>query len=76
MWVIKQTTYKSTIKLFTNELLLIKSIDKDVINETDSYLINIFLSGSSKYEYHINSKIFNFSVDFILKTENFSGPLF
>ena len=48
LWVIKQTTYKSTIKLFTNELLLIKSIDKDVINETDSYLINIFLSGSSK----------------------------
>ena len=38
----------------------IKSIDKDVISETDSDLVNILLFGSIKYEYHINSKIFNF----------------
>ena len=53
----------------------IKSIDKDIINETDSDLVNIHLFGSSKYEYHINSKILNFSIDFILKTESFSGQL-
>ena len=54
----------------------IKSTDKDIINETDSDLVNILLFGSSKYEYHINSKILNFSFDFILKTERFSSQLF
>ena len=41
----------------------IKSIDKDIINDTDSDLVNILLFGSSKYQYHINSKILNFSID-------------
>ena len=54
----------------------IKSTDKDIINETDSDLVNILLFGSSKYEYHINSKILNFSFDFILKTERFPSQLF
>ena len=54
----------------------IKSIDKDIINETDSDLVNILLFGSSKYQYHINSKILSFSIDFILKTERFSGQLY
>ena len=61
----------------------IKSTDKDIINETDSDLVKILLFGSSKYEYHINFKIFSFSVlqntqffDFILKTERFSGQLY
>ena len=54
----------------------IKSIDKDIINETDSDLVNILLFGSSKYQYHINSKRLNFSIDFILKTERLSGQLF
>ena len=44
----------------------IKSIVKD-INETDSDLVNILLFGSSKYQYHINSKILSFSIDFFLK---------
>ena len=34
----------------------IKSVDKDIINATDSDLVNILLFGSSKYQYHINSK--------------------
>ena len=54
----------------------IKSIDKDIINATDSDLVNILLFGSSKYQYHINSKILSFSIDFILKTERFSGQPF
>ena len=54
----------------------VKSIDKDIINATDSDLVNILLFGSSKYQYHINSKILSFSIDFILKTERFSGQLF
>ena len=54
----------------------IKSIDKDIINETDSDLVNILLFGSSKYQYHINSKILSFSIDFILKTERFSSQLY
>ena len=54
----------------------IKSIDKDVINETDSDLVKILLFGSSKYQYQTNSKILNFSIDFILKTERFSSQLF
>ena len=53
----------------------IKSNDKD-INATDSDLVNILLFGSSKYQYHINSKILSFSIDFILKTERFSGQLY
>ena len=52
----------------------IKSNDKD-INATDSDLVNILLFGSSKYQYHINSKILNFSNDFILKTKRFSENL-
>ena len=54
----------------------IKSIGKDIINETDSDLVTILLFSSCKYEYHINSKILNFSNDFIFKTERFSGQLF
>ena len=54
----------------------IKSIDEDIINETDSDLVNILLFGSSKYQYHINSKILSFSIDFILNTERFSGQLY
>ena len=54
----------------------IKSVDKDTINETDSNLVNILLFESTKYEYHINFKIFNSSIDFILKTERFPGQLF
>ena len=40
----------------------IKSIDKDIINETDSDLVNILLFRSSKYQYHItntNTQFFN-----------------
>ena len=54
----------------------IRPIDKDIINETDNDLINILLFGSNKYEYHIISKILNFSNDFILRIETFSGQLF
>ena len=46
-----------------------KSIDKDIIKETDSDLVNILLFGSSKYQYHINSRILSFSIDFIPKTK-------
>ena len=53
----------------------IKSIDKDIINVTDSDLVNILLLGSSKYQYHINSKILSFSIDFILKTKRLSSQL-
>ena len=53
----------------------IKSIDKDIINVTVGDLVNILLFGSSKYQYHINSKILNFSNDFILKTKRFSENL-
>ena len=54
----------------------IESIDKDTINETDSNLVNILLFGSSKYQYHINSKILSFPIDFILNTERFSGQVY
>ena len=54
----------------------IKSIHQDIIHACDSDFVNILLFGSSKYQYHINSKILSFSIDFILKTERFSGQLF
>ena len=54
----------------------IRSIDENIINETDSDLVNILLFGSSKSEYPINSKLLNFSKDSILKTERFSSQLF
>ena len=54
----------------------IKSIDKDIIKETDTDLVNNLPFGSSKYHYYINSKILSFSTDFILKTERFSGQLY
>ena len=60
-------------KTLTNN---IKSIGKDIINETDSNLVNVLLFSSCKYEYHINSKLLSFSIDFILKTERLSGQLF
>ena len=53
----------------------IKSMDKDIIDEADSDLVKI-LFDSSKYEYHSNSKILNFSTDFILKRERFFSQLF
>ena len=53
----------------------IKSMDKDIIDEADSDLVKI-LFDSSKCEYHSNSKILNFSTDFILKREKFFSQLF
>ena len=53
----------------------IKLIDEIIINENDSVIVNILLFGSSKYEYHINSKMLNISIDFILKTERFSSSI-
>ena len=47
----------------------IESIDKDIIHASDSDIVNILLFGSSKYQYHINSKILSFSIDYILKTK-------
>ena len=35
----------------------IKLINKNIINENDSVIVNILLFGSSKYEYHIKSFI-------------------
>ena len=55
---------------------MIKSSDKDIMNESDPDLVYILLFGSSKYEYHIDPKVLNFSIDFIIKTERFSGQLF
>ena len=58
----------------------IKSIDKDITNETDSNLVKNFLFGNSKYQYHINSKTLNFSTDFIFSwfysQKRFSSQLF
>ena len=54
----------------------IKSINRDIINETDSDLVNILLYESSKYEYNIYSKLLSFSIDFTCKTERFFGQLF
>ena len=54
----------------------IRSIDENIINETDSDLVNILLFGSSKSEYPISSKLLNFSKDSVLKTERFSSQLF
>ena len=48
----------------------IKPIDKDIINKTDSDLVNILLFGSSKYEYHINLKMITFSTDFFSKQKS------
>ena len=47
----------------------IKSIDKDIINTPDSNLVSILLFASSKYQYHINSKILSFTTGYIFKTE-------
>ena len=50
----------------------IKSIDKGIINETDSNLVNILLFASSKYQYHINSKILSFQLN-LLSRQKGSG---
>ena len=55
---------------------MIKSSDKDIMNESDPDLVYILLFGSSKYEYHIDPKVLNFSIDFVIKTERFSVQLF
>ena len=54
----------------------IKSVDKDIINETDSDLVNILLFERSKYQYHSNSKTLSFSINFIHATGTFFGQLF
>ena len=51
--------------LHTKPMNNIKSIDKDIMNGHDSDLVNILLFGCSKYKYHINSKILNFSIDMV-----------
>ena len=39
----------------------IKSIDKGIIHASDSDVVNILRFGSSKYQYHINSKLLFFN---------------
>ena len=41
------------------------------IDETDCNLVNLLLFASSRYEYHIHSKIISFSIYIILNTENY-----
>ena len=53
-----------------------KSVNKDIIKETDTHLVTILIFSSSKNEHHINSKRPSFSTDFVLRTECISCKLF
>ena len=52
------------------------SLQRQTLMNNIKSVDNILLFGNSKHQYHINSKILSFSIDFILNTERFSGQLY
>ena len=55
-----------------NELL---KINLNLQHFNDTFLTELLLYGSNQFSYDINSKIISLSVNFIIKSERFDGPL-
>ena len=55
-----------------NELF---KIDQSFQQDDDNTLTQILLYGCNKLSYEVNSKIINLSIDYILKSKRFDGPL-
>ena len=55
-----------------NELM---KINPDILQFNDNQLTNTLLYGDKNFSHDENSKILNLSIDYILKSERFDGPL-
>ena len=56
-----------------NEL---KSIDNSILEFSDDILVNLLLFGDSRFHINKNKLILEASIDYIVKSNRFSGPLF
>ena len=54
----------------------IRGIDNVIMNEDDSTTVQILLFGHSHYNNHTNNEILKSTIEYILESDRFSGPLF
>ena len=59
--------------ILMNEIL---NIDPDIHLLDDISISNLLLYGDKKYDFHTNSKILSCSINFILSSKRFDGPLY
>ena len=65
--------YYSNIRLtLLNEL---QSIDINLLNQEDDIVVEVLLYGSTKFNTNQNFTLLSSSIDYILKSERFSGSL-
>ena len=64
--------YSNIDPTFLNEL---QSIDINLLNQEDYIVVEVLLYGSTKFDTIQNFRLLSFSVDYILKSERFSGSL-
>ena len=66
--------------LYSNErctlLKSLSNIDHKLLDSTDTSLTQILLFGNSSFTTNDNTKIINLTIDFVLSTKRFNGPLF
>ena len=65
--------------LYSNEcctfLNSLSKIDHKLLDSTDTSLTQILLFGNSSFTTNDNTKIINLTIDFVLSTKRFDGPL-
>ena len=64
--------YSNIDPTFLNEL---QSVDINLLNQEDYIVVEVLLYGSTKFDTIQNFRLLSFSVDYILKSERFSGSL-
>ena len=81
----KKNCYESTINFFLHlsffdnikaTLFKKNQIDSTILTKCESDIIQILLFGNSIYSNHSNAEILRSTIEFILRSERFCGPLY
>ena len=54
----------------------IRTIDHGILNTSDDDLVYLLLYGHQRYSFYENQMLIQASINFIIKSERFNGPLF
>ena len=64
--------YSNIRSTLLNEL---QSIDINLLNQENDIVVEVLLYGSTKFDNNQNFRLLSFSIDYILKSDRFSGSL-
>ena len=64
--------YSNIRSTLLNEL---QSIDINLLNQDNDIVVEVLLYGSTKFDNNQNFRLLSFSIDYILKSDRFSGSL-